>query len=65
MSDVPNVMRVNKIHSKYKVPNLERALEIIELLKDHPGGRPYQQRDYTLAHAPSPVRHPHTPYHTS
>lgn len=31
-------MRVNKIHSKYKVPNLERALEIIELLKDHPGG---------------------------
>jgi DNA-binding IclR family transcriptional regulator len=28
----------NKINSKYKVPNLERALIIIELLKEHPDG---------------------------
>lgn len=29
---------MNKIDSKYKVPNLERALTIIELLKNHPSG---------------------------
>lgn len=29
---------MNKINSKYKVPNLERALIIIELLKEHPDG---------------------------
>lgn len=45
----------NKINSKYKVPNLERALIIIELLKEHPGGLTMSEITEEIGAAPTSV----------
>ncbi len=48
-----NVM--NKFVSKYKVPNLERALIIIELLKEHPDGMTMSEIATKIGASPTSV----------
>lgn len=46
---------MNKIHSKYKVPNLERALTMIELLKEHPEGLTLSEISSEIGASPTSV----------
>lgn len=46
---------MNKIDSKYKVPNLERALVIIELLKEHPDGLTQKEISDKIGASPTSV----------
>ncbi|MGE4489059.1 MAG: IclR family transcriptional regulator [Kiritimatiellales bacterium] len=46
---------MNKINSKYKVPNLERALIIIELLKEHPEGLTLSEIAQAIEASPTSV----------